>query len=370
MNTVLKGIGWDHPRCREPLDAAARQWNASARGPAVDWEYRSLADFNNAALDDLARRYDLLVIDHPMVPHDAAVLRPLGGLPAVRAARTGSIGGSGTAYDWSGATLAVPIDVAVHVSASRPDLLGALGRPCPDDWDAVLDLAGRHPGQVLASLTGDDAFCLLLTLAASMGQPVSAERAPAIEAVALLLRLADRCPPECTQMRPPAVLDALAAGKAAYSPALFGYATYLLSPGPHLTYSSVPRFGDRSPAGLMGGAGLAVSAFSADPDAASQFAEWIISPVVQRDILVTAGGQPGGGKVWDDPAADRALGGFFSQTRQPTRDAHIRARHPAWPAYQRRSAELLEGALRQRSAVRDVHAALARVHVKTIAAPP
>jgi multiple sugar transport system substrate-binding protein len=369
MSAVLRGIGWDHPRCREPLTAAARQWNADGRG-SVDWDYRSLADFNSAALDDLAREYDLLVIDHPMVPHDAALFRPLNDLPAVRAARHGSVGACGTAYDWSGSTFAVPIDVAVHASASRPDLLDKLGEPCPGDWDAVLGLAGRHPGQVLASLSGDDAFCLLLTITASTGQPVTPEREPAGEGVDLLIRLAQACPPECTRMRPPAILDCLAVGQAAYTPALFGYATYLLGAGPRPVYGSVPRFPGGSAAGVMGGAGLAVSAFAAMPEAASEFAQWIISPAVQRDVLVTSGGQPAATAVWDDPSADRALGGFLSQTRQATEAAHIRARHPAWPAYQRQSAQVLHKALPRRSPARDVHAALADVHAKTIGAAP
>lgn len=357
----LRGIGWAHPRCSGPLDEAARQWSGE-QGGRIRWDYRSLADFNSAALDTLAQEYDLLVIDHPMVPHDAALFRPLDELASVQRARVGSVGQTGTAYDWQGTTLAVPVDVAVHVSARRSDLLADLGEPCPQDWPGVIALAERHPGKVIASLTGDDALCLLLTIAASAGQPVTAGNPPSQDAVEWLSRLAGGCPRECVEMRPPAILDLLAAGEAAYTPALFGYATYLRAPRSRLRYDSVPAFPHVTPAGLMGGAGLAVSAASPNAGAALAFIDWIISPPVQRDVLLAAGGQPAARVLWEDPAADELLGGFLSQTRQATEAATIRPRDPRWPEFHRRGADILEKALSNGRKASSIQPALASMH--------
>jgi multiple sugar transport system substrate-binding protein len=361
----LTGIGWDHPRCSCPLDEAARQWQAQGGG-TVEWTYRSLAEFNSTGLEDLARIYDLLVVDHPMMAHDASALRRLDALPSVQQARTNSIGASGTVYDWDGATYGVSIDVSTHVSAARSDLLDNLGESRPNDWEAVLALAQRHPGQVIASLSGDDALCTLLSITASMGQPISAELEPSIEAVALLLRLVEHCPSSSITLRPPAVLDLLAAGDAAYAPALFGYATYLRTPGSAIVYGPVPAHTSGTASGVMGGAGLAVSAFTQAGEQADRFVEWITGPTVQRDVLVPAGGQPGALAVWDDPTADAALGGFLTQTRSATEQAHVRLRHPAWPEFQQRAAGLLAAALPQRWSAEVLQAALGDLHSDTI----
>lgn len=357
----LRGIGWDHPRCSRPLDEAARQWLAEGRG-LVQWTYRSLAEFNSGPLDDLAREFDLLVVDHPALPHDAALFHPLDALPAVQDAHISSIGGCAIAYDWDGSTLAVPIDVAAHVSARLPDLLDDLSEPYPRDWPAVLRLAERHPGQVIASLTGDDALCTLLTITASMGEPITAETAPTVEAVDLLVRLAERCPPACRHLRPPAILELLSDGKAAYTPALFGYATYLRRPGARLVYGPVPEHPRGSARGVMGGAGLAISASTRHPEAAFRFLEWVSSPSVQRSALLAAGGQPAAKALWDDPAADALLGGFLSQTRQATECASVRLRHPKWSTFQVRAARVLGAALAQGWESAAVHSALVELH--------
>ena len=57
---------WNHPRGLDPLVAHARMWEQS-RGVSVDWDARSLEDFEAFPLDELAGKYDLMVIDHPHV---------------------------------------------------------------------------------------------------------------------------------------------------------------------------------------------------------------------------------------------------------------------------------------------------------------
>ena len=64
--TTLKGMTWDHPRGYDPLAACSALWRERT-GVAVTWERRSLQDFESFPVDELARQYDLIVIDHPHV---------------------------------------------------------------------------------------------------------------------------------------------------------------------------------------------------------------------------------------------------------------------------------------------------------------
>src|SRR3546814_3327914 len=60
----MRGMTWDHARGYDPLVAASRAW-AEAGGEAIAWDRRSLQDFESFPVEELARRYDLIVIDHP-----------------------------------------------------------------------------------------------------------------------------------------------------------------------------------------------------------------------------------------------------------------------------------------------------------------
>src|SRR4029453_6208849 len=84
-------------------------------------------------VEELARTYDLIVIDHPHVGQitGEGCLAPLdgGGREAERAAlAAGSVGKSYPSYAWLGRQWAFPIDAATQVQAWRPDLLPAAAR--------------------------------------------------------------------------------------------------------------------------------------------------------------------------------------------------------------------------------------------------
>ncbi|MFY9511985.1 MAG: carbohydrate ABC transporter substrate-binding protein, partial [Rubrivivax sp.] len=124
MNTPirrLRGMTWDHPRGVDPLVACATLWQQRS-GVAIDWERRSLQDFESFPVDELARRYDLIVIDHPHVGQVMRenCLRPFDGAGLAGIA-DGSVGASYNSYHWQGRQWALPIDAATQVQAWRPD---------------------------------------------------------------------------------------------------------------------------------------------------------------------------------------------------------------------------------------------------------
>lgn len=341
--TVLRGMTWEHPRGYDCQVAAAKEY-ARLTGVEVQWEFRSLQAFADAPLADLAARYDLLVIDHPHVPLAAAdgLLAPLDGAgydDQLAALAEDSVGPSHATYAHAGHQYGLATDAATQVAVHRPDLL-----PSPAaDWDEVLELAGE--GRVLWPAKPVDSWSTLCTLAANRGTPVNArpgeflsdeEAAPVLD---LLHRLAERVPAWCLGANPIEVAEALAAGgdeRWAYAPLLYGYTNYARAGfrPRRLKYVDIPA-GPHGVAGSqLGGAGVAVSAWAGDVDAARAYALWVASPEVQAGVYYDAGGQPGYGASWDDDRLNADAWDFFRGTRQTLERAWVRPRTAGFIEFQ------------------------------------
>src|SRR5690606_29512526 len=109
-------------------------------GVRIEWESRSLKDFGDAPLGDLARDYDLLIIDHPHVGQAAAsgALLPLDlclDAATLNTLAAESAGPSHGSYFYAGHQWGLAVDTAMQASAYRPDLLDATP---PDTWADVL----------------------------------------------------------------------------------------------------------------------------------------------------------------------------------------------------------------------------------------
>ena len=329
----MRAIGWDHPRCVEPMLAAAEAWR-DRTGIAIAWDFRPLADFNDQPLHELAPDKDVLVIDHPAVPeavaHDA--LAPLDELLApelVERLVADAIGPSGSSYRYDGATWALAVDAACHVSAWRA---AALEDP-PATWPDVLRLAHEMPGRVALPLLAADAMCALLSVTAAMGRPLRMDDAVASEPLALLAELAPLVHPRSWTSSPPDLLAAMADEDIAYVPLTFGYRG-LASDA--LRFGPVPGGGGA----VLGGAGLAVSAATRDPRGAAAFVAWACDARAQCDIVLAHGGQPAHRAAWS------ADDDFLNATRTTMEHAHVRPLHPAWPAFHRDGGADLAAALR------------------------
>jgi multiple sugar transport system substrate-binding protein len=108
MTLRLGGITWDHERGWGGVRAAGEALSRDHHGVKVSWATRSLQAFADQPVEELARRYDLIVLDHPSIGHAVAreALVPLDGklepaFLADQAAR--SVGRSHDSYSW-GAT--------------------------------------------------------------------------------------------------------------------------------------------------------------------------------------------------------------------------------------------------------------------------
>jgi multiple sugar transport system substrate-binding protein len=126
--------------------ATAQAWADTHPNIVVSWEKRSLWAFGEGSLDNLAREYDLLVIDHPFIglAAERGLFLPLDEhLPPgfLQELASCSVGRSYESYTRDEHLWALPLDAACQVAASRPELLEAEGLSVPRRWQDVLELA-------------------------------------------------------------------------------------------------------------------------------------------------------------------------------------------------------------------------------------
>lgn len=345
-DVTLRGMTWDHPRGYDPLVACSALWRERT-GVAVAWERRSLQDFESYPVADLAARYDLIVIDHPHVGQIVGeqCLLPIdqpGREAALADFAAHSVGPSFRSYLWQGRHWALPVDAATQVQAWRPDLIDAPAKR----WDEVIDLARR--GLVTCPIRPPHSLMCVMTLAANLGRPCATERGPLLDRQTFrtvwdMLRALDaHLDPATHGMDPIAVLEAMAApdGRAAIAPLTYGYVSYAIAGfrPRRVHFADIPAAGSAGPIGsTLGGTGMAISARTAHPEAALDFAYWVCSADVQRGPYVAAGGQPGHSMAWEDDAANALTADFYRGTRATLEGANLRARHDGYMGFQHRS---------------------------------
>ncbi len=341
---------WSHPRGYDPMLATAKAW-AEKTGVRIEWDKRSLQDFETFPVEELARQYDLIVIDHPHVGQvvDEGYLAPLDvvGREAERdALAAGSVGRSYPSYEYAGHQWAFPIDAAAQVMAYRADLVEA-----PNDWDGVVELA--KSGQVVLPLLAPHSMMCLFTLTANLGHPCAVEvgklvdTAAGIHAIEMIAEVAAHIEPSSFAMDPIAASEAMARSDAEVSlmPLGYGYANYAISgfrPN-RLTFVDIPLPDAKGSA--LGGTGIAVSAFSKHRDAAVDYAYWVASSDVQKGLYARSGGQPGHAAAWEDNAVNVAAGNFYRDTRRTLEGAYVRPRHNGYMAFQDAASKRLNAGL-------------------------
>jgi len=347
--TTLKGMTWSHPRGYDPMVACSSLWQQKT-GVAIDWDKRSLQDFESFPVEELARAYDLIVIDHPHVGQITAerCLAPLdvAGREVERAAlASGSVGQSYPSYAWQGRQWAFPIDAASQVEAWRPDALDAP----PARWSEVLDLARQ--GHVLLPLRPPHVLMVFYTLAGNLGHAcVTDPSRDLIDSEAgsqvfeMMREIAGLVEPACFEMDPIAVSERMAEAdsKIVCAPLIYGYVSYAIAGfrARRLAFTDIPVVGANGPVGsALGGTGIAVSAFSKAKEAATDFAYWVASGDVQRGAYAAAGGQPGHAAAWEDHTVNAATGNFYRDTRATLGGAWVRPRHDGYMAFQQAASD-------------------------------
>lgn len=351
MTITLRGMTWSHPRGYDPMVATAAAWH-DRTGIEIVWEKRSLQDFESFPVEELARQYDLIVIDHPHVGQITAekCLLPLDGTGRdsdLAALASGSGGQSFPSYAFAGHQWALPIDAAAQVMAYRADLI----EEAPTNWDDVVALA--RLGHVTLPMLPPHGLMCFFTLAAALGTPCAEEPGTLIEpkaGVEVVDRLAEitaLIEPSNFAMDPIAASEAMAREDAlvALMPLGYGYVSYARDGfrSHRLIFADIPLPGHRG--SVLGGTGIAVSAFSAHANEAADYAFWIASAHVQRGLYAESGGQPGHAAAWGDDGVNGAAHDFYRRTRATLDAAWVRPRHSGYMAFQDAAATRLNAGL-------------------------
>jgi len=212
----LTGIAWDHSRALPPLVATAQRYEELHPGVCIRWEKRSLHEFGHMPVDQLARKFDLIVIDHPWagfcfareLVHDLAPRLT----PEQRTdLESNTVGPCFESYLYEGKLLAIPIDAATPAPSCRPDLLARHRRKFPETWSELQELADAG----LAVMPGfpADLFLNWSMLVAALGGAIAAEpdricdEASGRAAMDLLRRLAEKMPAEIYGWNPIAIAE-------------------------------------------------------------------------------------------------------------------------------------------------------------------
>lgn len=371
--STLRGITWNQPRGVEPLLACSALWRARA-GVEIVWDRRPPEALDAEPLEPLARSHDLIVLRHTHIGAalDSACLLPLNRPDRVRELirlAGQSVGESFTSYRMLGDQWALPIDASAQVQAWRPDRMAG---PAPS-WDAALALA--REGRALLPLRPPHALLLFYTLTANLGQPCGATGETELndptfgaDVLGRIAALAAALDPACLDMGPADACERLARPEARECciPYLDGEIAYARAEAgrPALAFGDIPVAGRQGPVGAtLGGAGIAVSAHSAQPEAASEFAFWLANGEVQRGPYAAAGGQPANAMAWRDPALNAAAGDFFTNTWTTLDGAWVRPRHAGYVAFEAAAAARIVDGLRRRDPPEAVMADLNRRYV-------
>lgn len=369
----MRGMTWDHPRGIDPLLAASLEWKEKT-GQDIVWDRRSLQDFETFPVEELARQYDFIVIDHPHVGQiaDAGCLVPLDEVCDVTALAdmaNGSVGLSYPSYHWKGHQWALPIDAATQVQAWVP---GRIGRPL-ENWDDVVALA--KAGELALPLRAPHSLMSLFSLCGLDGVTLHVDGpdlfpAQAASAYDRLSQLADLIDPVAYDQDPISVLNAMASADSqiAAAPLIYGYVSYAQAgflPA-RIHFHDMPVTGPAGPAGsALGGTGLAISASSASIPQAAAFAQWVASGPIQTSLYAHSGGQPGHAQAWEDKAVNAQTADFYSATRATLDRAWLRPRHDGYMAFQQQASDRLHEALRAGENAASAIAALNRLFAES-----
>lgn len=374
MTMTLKGMTWSHPRGYDPMVRCSEVYKEKT-GIEIIWEKRSLQDFESFPVDELARAYDLIVIDHPHVGQvtQENCLLPLdvNGREAEREALSAAtVGPSYRSYFWQGRQWAFPIDAATQVQAFRPDLLAS----APTRWQEVIDLA--REGRILLPLRSPHALMTFYTLAANIGQPCATGQGDLIAPAAgaqvynLLADLVTHLDPVCFDMDPIDASEAMAKtdSKAACIPYAYGYVSYAWDGfrQKRVDFANIPAVGTEGPVGgTLGGTGIAVSAYTKHPEAAIDFAYWISAAEAQRGPYSDAGGQPGHAQAWEDDTVNAPAWDFYRKTRATLEGSYLRPRHDRYMPFQAKASDRITAGLKAGEAAEIVIADLNELYSRS-----
>ena len=358
MGIKLKGITWAHTRGYVPMVATAQRFNELNPEIEIEWEKRSLRDFENAPVEQLAEKYDLLIIDHPWAGFASknGVLIPLE-KDFLDDQLKNSVGQSHLSYNFDGFQSALAVDAACPVCVYRPKYFA--DKNLPKDWNELLELAKTgiviFAGQPIYLLM--DFYMLCSTLSDNLFKTDKViDDDTGILVLEKMRELAGYCTKEIFSWNTIKVNEILSSesdyyycpyvyGFSNYSRA--GYARHILKAGDIIQYEG------RQMSAVLGGTGLAVSSKCRNIGAAIKYVEFTASKEIQKTLLFDNGGQPGHREAWLDNEVNRRSLNFFKDTLKTLDNSYLRPRYDGYLYFQDNAGEIVRDFIKDGGNVKD-----------------
>ncbi len=335
----LNGITWDHSRGYTSIVAVSQRFHELNPQVEISWEKRSLQAFADEPIDQLAARYDFLIIDHPWAGFAArsGVILPLEkhmGAAFLNDQAANSVGKSHESYSFQNQQWAIAIDAATPVAASRPDLCECKGMEVPKEWSDLLELARK--GYVAIPGIPQDTLMSFYMLCSTLGEDVCQSEEQVIsetvglQALEMLRDLGAHLAPECYDMNPIAVYEAMTrTDQFLYSPFAYGYSNYARRgyAAKILAFHDMVSINDQALISTLGGTGLAISSKCKHPAVAANFLAFAGSADVQEGVFFDNGGQPGHRSAWLATHTNFWTSDYFKATLPALDRAFLRPRY-------------------------------------------
>lgn len=358
--------------------ATAQRFSELHPNVQITWEKRSLQAFADYSIQELAERFDLLVIDHPWAGFAAKTksIIPLDEYLTADYLKDqvqNTVGASYESYSYDGHLWALPIDAATPVAASRPDLLANLGLSLPKTFDDLLALAD----QSLVAFAGIpiDVLMNFYTLCCSLGEDPCQNDSEVIsteigvKALQMYRELASKIDAANFSRNPIQVYEAMTqSDEIAYCPFAYGYANYSRKGYARKLlhfHDMISLDGKNKLRSTLGGTGLAISAKCADLTTAAAYTEFVGSPNCQAGLYFESGGQPGYLSAWQDEEVNRQSQNYFANTLPALQRAFLRPRYHGSMYFQDHAGDVVRDYLINGGDEMSVLTALNKLYVKS-----
>ena len=336
---TLKGITWDHSRGLVPMVATSQRFNELHPDIDIKWDKRTLQEFADYSIEELAASYDLLIIDHPWAGFAARnkTILPLDEYLApdfMKDQEENSVGRSFESYSFNGHQWALPTDACAPVASSRPDLLKKHGLNLPKTLDDLIKLAEKN----MVAIAGIPIDCLMnfyMFCCAFDEEPCINDKKVVSEEIGTkvlqtMRRLGKNLDSACFERNPIKTYEAMTqTDDIAYCPFAYGYSNYARRgyARKRLEFHDLIEVQGKRLQSTLGGTGLAVSSASKNIEAAVKYTKYANSAQVQRSLYTYNGGQPGHKKAWQDEENNRITNNYFRTTLPTLERSYLRPRY-------------------------------------------
>lgn len=354
---ILKGITWDHSRGYTPMVATAQRFMELNKDINIIWHKRSLQDFADKPIGQLAKDFDLLIIDYPWIGYSAEQKQflPLNNyLPStfLNDQLQHSVGRSYESYTYHGQTWAIPMDAAAPVASYRQDLLQKKQNQVPKTFADLLGLARSGqvivPGIAIDSLMNFYMFCCTLGEAPFQDENVVISQPAGLKALELYKSLMDLVDPLCFDLNPIKVYEYMTrSNDYSYCPFAYGYSNYARNgfAANRLHYTDLVSLEGQPLISTIGGTGLAISQQCVHKSSALAYLQYATAPQTQTNLFFEAGGQPAHAQAWKADSTNAASLQFFRQTLPTLSRSYLRPRYNGYIHFQDNAGEIIRSFL-------------------------